>query len=314
MRAHNGTHRAKLHPARVHFGVNAVDAAHVSAEVVAPIAIEHIRGSVVEVGLEVERLPRDNGITRESHLIAVVAESAPAVIYHRSLLSVLLHIGEEAAACPPSVLQRGELAVVDVLLPVEPPEIHAVSHHRVEYFVEHRGHELLVAAEPVDALLRCRVHTHGACHLGIFLLIPIHTVGRVQVEGNLQVVVIEVFEQTAVVGEKLLVPGPACPATTVLLGVVPVHINHEHIKGEAIVAQVFGKIAHLLVGVEPVARPPVAESIARRQRHLPCKARIVLQSTLIVGAIGHEVPVLSVGVLSLGHPLPLWVTVEEQAL
>ena len=55
--AHNRAHGAELHPAGIHLGVDAVDAVHVSAEVVAPVAIEYIRGCVVEIGLEVKRSP-----------------------------------------------------------------------------------------------------------------------------------------------------------------------------------------------------------------------------------------------------------------
>ena len=63
------------------------------------------------------------------------------------------------------------------------------------------------------------------------------------VESHLQVVVVEVFEQALVVGEKFAVPRPSGPASTVLVGVVPVHVEYKDIERESIVAETINKLA-----------------------------------------------------------------------
>ena len=128
------------------------------AEVVAPVAVKHIRRRAVEVRLVVERLPRDNGIARESHLVAMVAQAAPTVINHRSLICVLLHIGKETTAYPPCVFQRRHFPVVEMLLPIKPPETYTIAHHRIENDVKHAGHKLLVGRHPLNRLFSCRVY------------------------------------------------------------------------------------------------------------------------------------------------------------
>ena len=314
MRTHNRTHSSKLHPACVHLGVNTVNTAPMSADIMTPVAIEHIRSSAIEIRLEIERIPRNHGIAREANLIAMVAESAPAVINHGALIGVILHIREEASAHPPCIFQLSHFFIVDALLPVEPPKVDAVVHHRVKNHIEHSSHEFLVAREPIYALFRGRVHAHNACHFRIFLFIPIHAACRMHIQRNFQVIFLQVLEQSAIVGEKLFVPCPAGPASTITFHIVPVHINHEHIERETIVVQVFHQIAQFFIGIEPKSRPPIAEGVTRRKRHFPCKDGVIFQSALIVGAVGHKIPVLTLRILALSHPLPFLVAVEKQAL
>ena len=113
----DGTQRTKLEPAYIEFGVYAVGV-HVAADVVAPVAIEHVGGGGVEVGLEVERFPADDGVAREAYLVAVVTQPAPAVVEHRALLAMALHVGEGGIVYPPGVAEPWELLVVESLLPV----------------------------------------------------------------------------------------------------------------------------------------------------------------------------------------------------
>ena len=114
-----------------------------SADVVAPITVEHVGGGGVVVRLEVERFPADDGIARESYLIAVVAQSAPTVIQHGSGVVMTLHVGECGIVYPPGVAQTRKFLVVFPLLPVEPPEVDAVTFHGSENLVVPSLHESL---------------------------------------------------------------------------------------------------------------------------------------------------------------------------
>ena len=141
--AQDRAERAELHPAYIHLGVDGVGA-HVSAHIVAPVAVEHVRRRRVEVRLEVERFPAYYGVAREADLIAVVAQSAPTVVEHRSRFAVALHVGERSIVDPPGVAEVGELLVVAPLLPVEPPEVDTVLLHRVQHLLVPALHEVFI--------------------------------------------------------------------------------------------------------------------------------------------------------------------------
>ena len=141
--AQDRAERAELHPAYVHLGVDGVGA-HVSAHIMTPVAVEHVRRRRIEVRLEVERFPAYYGVAREADLIAVVAQSAPTVVEHRARFAVALHVGERSIVDPPGVAEVGELLVVAPLLPVEPPEVDAVLLHRVQHLLVPALHEVFV--------------------------------------------------------------------------------------------------------------------------------------------------------------------------
>ena len=135
-----------------------------------------------------------------------------------------------------------------------------------------------------------------------------------QVEGHVELLRASPLQEALGVGEEAAVPGIACPCALALLGVVPVHVDHQHIEGDAVGIKVVYQLAQFVVGVAPVARPPVTEGIARRQRHLSRDHGKVAQSLAIVVAIGHEVPVLGFAFLAaVAHPLPV-AMVEEIVL
>ncbi len=71
----DGTEHTKLHPACVQFAV--FDALHVAADIVTPPAVPDVGRRGRKVGLEVERLPGDDGIAGEADRIAVIAQPAP---------------------------------------------------------------------------------------------------------------------------------------------------------------------------------------------------------------------------------------------
>ena len=211
--AQDRAERAELHPAYVHLGVDGVGA-HVSAHIMTPVAVEHVRRCRIEVRLEVERFPAYYGVAREANLIAVVAQSAPTVVEHRSCFAVALHVGERSIVDPPGVAEIGELLVVAPLLPVEPPEVDAVLLHRVQHLLVPALHEVFVRRRPLYSLLLVGVHAHPLRHRRVAILVGLYAVGRMQVERGLQVLLLSPLQEALRRGKQASVPGVACPAAT----------------------------------------------------------------------------------------------------
>ena len=311
--AHDGAQGAELHPADVKFGVDAVGHV-VSSDVVAPISVEDVRGSGVEVGLEVERSPRDGGVARKSDLIAVVAQPAPAVVEHRAHIAALLHVAEKYVVEPPCVAQPLDGGVGGLLLPVEPPEIHPVTLHRRQDAAEDAADEFLVGRYPGYGLFRRGVDAHVAGYVGIAVLTASHAVGRMEVEGRADALPVEPPEELRRIGKERAVPRPAGPSSAVAVGVVPVHVDHQHVERDVVGAEILHQRAQLLVRIGPIAAPPIPEGVARRQGHLACKEREVAQGGFVVVSVGEEIPVLSAVVGALFDPFPLLVAVEEEVV
>ena len=244
----------------------------------------------------------------------MVAQSAPAVVEHGTLAVLALHVAEEEVVAPPRIAQPLHLLVVEPLLPVEPPEVDAVVHIGMQIGLEESLYELLVAAEPFHSLAVGAAHALGK--LLVFLLVGSHAVGGMQVHRGVDALLVEKTEELAIVGEEVFVPVPARPsATSLLADGVPVHVDDEDVERDVVLAKPPHQITEVLVGVAPVAAPPIAKGIARRHRHTASEARIALQGSLVVVAVTHEVPVLStLGSRPFLHPVPVRIAIEEEAL
>ena len=222
-----------------------------------------------------------------------------------------LHIGEIAVVDPPCIVELRHLSIIYMLLPVKPPEVHALLLHRMHDLVEHVGHELLVGVDPLDAVLSCRVLSETLSKRGIALLPVVEALCWMQVDGNLETLVLHLGHEHLRIREYALVPCPSCPAATARIGVMPVHVHHEHVKRNIVRSHLIHEGAELLVRICPVARPPVAECETRRQRHLAGEDCEVLQRSLIVMTICHEIPVLALTGLSFLHPSPLRIVKQK---
>ena len=133
-----------------------------------------------------------------------------------------------------------------------------------------------------------------------------------EVEGRADALRVEPAEEFRRVGEERAVPRPARPAAAVAVGVVPVHVDHQHVERNVVGPEVLHQRAQLPVRIGPVAAPPVAEGVARRQGHLARKAREILQRGLVVVAVGEEIPVLGAVVGTFFDPFPFGIAVEQE--
>src|ERR1700722_9885686 len=77
VRAQNRTENSPLNPAQIEFRIDG--AGHVPADVVAPVCIAHVGSRGREVWLECERLPDGDGVPGKTDLVAMVAQSSPAM-------------------------------------------------------------------------------------------------------------------------------------------------------------------------------------------------------------------------------------------
>ena len=238
----------------------------------------------------------------------MVAQSAPAVVEHGSCLAVALHVGECGVVEPPCVAQSCEFFVVRPLLPVEPPEVHALFLHRAQYLAVPSFHETLVGSQPWNVLLLGGVHAHPFGKVAVMCVVGVYAVGRMQIECHVEIVAFHPFQEFCVVGEESFVPCVSAPCSLAGFGVMPVHVDYEHVEGESVVLHVVHEAAQFVVAVRPVARPPVAEGVAWWQRHLASKRGVVLQGFLVVVSVGEEIPVLRIALIgTFLHPCPVGV-------
>ena len=141
---------AELQPADIKFVV--LVAEMVSAYVVTPPRITDIGRRRGHIRLEFQARPRHGGIARKSHGIAVAALFCVARQYERALALVLL-VQELVVVERPQRVKPGHVAPL-ALLPVYPPEVHALFFIRAQNIVKIRLHYLFVCERERYALFR----------------------------------------------------------------------------------------------------------------------------------------------------------------
>ena len=113
------------------------------------------------------------------------------MVEHGTCVSVSQHVRKDTVIQPPCVAQSFHFAVEWRLLPVEPPKVNAHLFERTKLRVEPCGHEFLVAGLPGYVLFRSRIYTQGRRHFRVMLFVCFNTVGGMQIERNLQIVLFE---------------------------------------------------------------------------------------------------------------------------
>ena len=248
----------------------------------------------------------------------------------------------EGVVAPEGVRQAGHVLALPPLLPVEPPEVDPLLLHRPDdrceigvrpgLLVQPERHRSAIAGrsgrEIVAGELPAAVGIDIALGAVIFLrpgeivfdkgvigvLIGPDARGRVEIQRHLEILAVQGPQQAFRVRDQVVVPAVARPAARLpefvrteapvhlRPGQVPVHVDDEHVGGDVARAHLVRKRQQFLVGVGPVAAPPVAEHIPRRQRDLPGDAREVLQRGHVVVSIGEEIEVHAVALRTRRHP------------
>ena len=117
------------------------------------------------------------------------------MVEERTLVAVTLHVCEECVVDPPCVVEFLEFCVIDMLLPVKPPEVYAFFLHRMHHVLEHVAHELLVRVDPFDAFLALRVFSKTLSEGRVALLPVVKSIRGVEVQGHLQSFSLEILHE-----------------------------------------------------------------------------------------------------------------------
>ena len=154
---------------------------------------------------------------------------------------------------------------------------------------------------------------HKLC---IFLFIRAYTLGRMQIHSSLYALIIEIFQESLVVGEQTFVPIPSSPsATSLSTDRMPVHIDDQHIERKIKALEIAHQIAEILIAITPITTPPISKRVAWWEGHLSCELGVGIKCTFVIMTISHKVPVLSaLSTLALSYPIPVFSSIKEQAL
>ena len=297
MGAEDGCEHAILHPSQINLGIVAAGLL-VAAQVVSPIAESHIRCRGGEVRLPGQCAVGGERVAREAYRITVAAESSPAVEDERTMVgTVQAHVVVEHVVAPECLRQSLHIFAGEVLLPVNPPEVHSLLLAGTDDGVEHIVIELGVAQIPGHHLRR-GVEPHGVAQFGEIVLVVVNTVGRMEVERHLQSLLVHPVDESLGVGNGGAVPGPAGPALR-----VPVHIEYHHVHGYLVALHIVHNLHELVAGVTLVFAVPVAQHVERRHGLTASHLDEVAKGFLILMTVTQEIPVDGILVHRLGHPL-----------
>ena len=132
------------------------------------------------------------------------------------------------------------------LLPVNPPEIHAVLFIGLMQYGKIRVRKLRVENIKLNLLAGSGVRAHGFRHFRIHIFKPSHAVRRVQIQRDFQPFRLYQPQKFFIIGKQFLVPGISRPAVRPAVklrvfsafrnfflfvqmhGIMPVHIHRSH--------------------------------------------------------------------------------------
>jgi hypothetical protein len=291
VQAQDRREQAELHPAGGELVV--AHAEDVAADVVAPPAVADVRRRGGELGLEVQRRPRDVRVAREPDRVAVAA--GPRVARERERPPAVAPGVEEVEVVEHPQRVDPVDARVGALLPVEPPEVDALLLERVVHNLEVGAQELRVGDVERDRLVGRRVAPERGSHRLVRVLEPPHPVRRMHVERHAQAAAVQLGQEALGVGEQRPLPAVAGPARPVALGhrfdAVPVHVDHRHRERQALGVEPVEQLEVGVGAVAVIAAPPVAERPARQHRRAPRQRVERLERGVVVVAEGEHVRV-----------------------
>ena len=134
------------------------------------------------------------------------------------------------------------------------------------------------------------VHLFGKFGVGLF--VRVDAFGGVEVEGGAEAEGgFEFAEELIWIREEGWVPGVACPACGLVVGLgdVPVHVYDADGEGDLVGLEGLHEGEEFLLGVGPVARPPVAEGPAGEEGDGAGEFEVVLEAGGVVLGVAEEV-------------------------
>ena len=269
----DGGKYTELEPAQIELVIFRI--AHVvTADIVGPMGIADVGSGVSKIGLEIQSVPGDSCITAEAQRIPVGPDACIPGKDQRTL-AVFGQIQGVVVVADPQRVQSRPFAP-GTLLPVDPPEIHAVRLVGLVQDPEIGIQEIGIGTVEGNSLA-VGLFAHGGTHLRILVFKRADAAGRMKVNGNAQILLFQLFQEGLVVGEQVRVPAVAGPAGGGRVQIrfllvaefflyvypVPVHIDGGHSKGDIRCYEPVHQIQIFLLGVGIVPGPPVAQGKAR---------------------------------------------------
>ena len=203
---------------------------HMTTNVMAPPSISDIAGICSEIWLELQTLPCNNRITRESNGISVASRTcisgkgklSLAFPYTVKIVIMVQH---------PKGIQTRYFRNSS-LLPVKPPEIYAVFFHRMMQIIKINLKEFIICYVKKYRLFLLRIHSHFLCNTWICFFIWADSICRMNIQCYLHIMVMKPFQEFRRIRKQLFVPGIACPSASIyrihILNKMPVHINNSY--------------------------------------------------------------------------------------
>ena len=285
-----GAEYAELHKAYKQLVV--LDAAHMSSDVMAPPGVSGIAGGGGEVGKVLQGLPGHHGVSREAHGIAVGADAC--VAGKDQLFLIFGNVkGVVVVQSPKGVvaLQGGGGS----LLPVNPPEVHAVLLVGLVQKGEVGVDKVVVGKIKFHLFFGGGIHAHTVRHLLILFVDILYAGSRMQVQGDVHVLFFYFAQKVSVVREKLPVPAVARPAVDIrgqIFAGVPVHIDGGYGKGNVILLELLHQLQVFPGGVGMISAPPVAQGVSGKGGRRPAQEIQCLYGAPVVQAIGEDIEIL----------------------
>ena len=166
------------------------------------------------------------------------------------------------------------------LLPIYPPEVHALILKRMVDSIEIACNKVLVLYGKGYVPLCLRVEVHIPRHIHISLFKPAQAKGRVQIQARPPALLMQLLEKRNVIREQALVPGVSRPALRspvflpvqalftdaelpVDIDVMPVHVDDGYGYWYTLVIKALHEFKVLVLSIRPIAAPPVAKRPAR---------------------------------------------------
>ncbi|RDA89013.1 hypothetical protein CP532_0605 [Ophiocordyceps camponoti-leonardi (nom. inval.)] len=235
-------------------------AEHMAPNVVAPVAKPDVARHGRKLGLEIERLPGDDGVAREANR------------------------GIDAG-------QRR----LRTLLPINPPKVDAVIaqalKQRIEIGIEKRS----IGDVEGNRLIERGVDVHLLRYGAVLVLVRLDAVCRMVVERQFELPLVQLVDEGGRVREEFAVPGIASPAGTavfanaLVVDEMPVHVDDGDRERDAILLEGIHELEVRLGAILVVAAPEVAQRPARQQRLRPGNSVEGLNGLAIVMTVAEEV-------------------------
>ena len=263
-----------------------------TADVMTPHPVADVRGGGGEIGLEVQRIPCNDCISRKTDRIAVTSGTRVSGKCHRTF-SVSSAVQIMIVVQHPQRIQSFHFAD-STGLPVYPPEVHALFLLWMEDVTEAGFEKIRIGDIEYDRLFGLWINSQCLSHLRIHFFVCADSVSRMNVQGNMHIPVVEPFHKAFRIREEVTVPCVAGPSAAVFwidIHQMPVHINDCNGKRKVFFFKLFHQLFVGFFCIFIVAAPPVPECIAGDHGAFPAQMTEVFECLLVIMTVCPEVDV-----------------------